>query len=207
MADQLYRGYSLLTEKSFDEGDAVIRGWATTITPDRVNDVVEPKGVVYRTKDIKLHLYHDTRLPVGTVSFGKATSHGIPFEARLPDVKEEGVVRDRVNEARHSLKYNLISAVSIGFRPREGGIEIMKNGGYRFTSWEMIELSLTSVPMNPEAVIAAAKSMRPGDRIPAAILNEIRRFDTAAKKGAVALIRREIEKPAPRGVRLIKASS
>lgn len=158
MSDVIYKGYSLLTEKSFDDGDSVIRGYATTPTPDRVLDVVVPEGVVFRTQDIKLHLYHDTRLPVGQVSFGKPTRKGIPFEARLPEIKEEGTVRERVNEARHSVKYNLISAVSIGFRALEGGIEIMKNGGYKFNLWEMIELSLTSTPANPEAVITAFKS-------------------------------------------------
>lgn len=158
MSEVIYKGYSLLTEKSFDDGDSVIRGYATTPTPDRVLDVVVPEGVVFRTQDIKLHLYHDTRLPVGRVAFGKPTRNGIPFEARLPEIKEEGTVRERVNEARHSVKYNLISAVSIGFRALEGGIEIMKNGGYKFNLWEMIELSLTSTPANPEAVITAFKS-------------------------------------------------
>lgn len=161
MSEVIYKGYSLLTEKSFGDGDSIIRGYATTPTPDRVLDVVVPEGVVFRTQDIKLHLYHDTKLPVGQVAFGKPTKKGIPFEARLPDVKEEGTVRDRVNEARHSVKYNLISAVSIGFRALEGGIEIMKNGGYKFNLWEMIELSLTSTPANPEAVITAFKSCDP----------------------------------------------
>jgi HK97 family phage prohead protease len=176
MSEQVYKAYSLLTEKSFEEGDAVIRGFATTPTPDRVADVVVPEGVVFRTNDIKLRLYHDTRMPVGQVSFGKPTKKGIPFEARLPDVKEDGTVRERVNEARHSIKYNLISAVSIGFRALEGGIEIMKNGGYKFNSWEMIELSLTSVPANPEAVITAMKSIGDGT-LPRDVIDAIKATD------------------------------
>lgn len=158
----MYNAYSLLTQKSFSDGDSVIRGFATTPTPDRVQDVVVPEGVVFRTDDIKLHLYHDSKLPVGRVQFGKPTRKGIPFEARIPDVQEAGIVRDRVNEARHSIKYGLISAVSIGFKPLENGVELMKSGGLKFTSWEMIELSLTSTPMNPEAVFEALKSVDSG---------------------------------------------
>lgn len=200
MTEVTYKGYSLLTEKSFEDGDSVIRGYATTPTPDRVLDVVVPEGVMFRTQDIKLHLYHDSRMPVGQVSFGKPTKKGIPFEARLPEIKEEGTVRDRVNEARHSVKYNLISAVSIGFRALENGIEIMKNGGYKFNAWEMIELSLTSTPANPEAVFSVVKSLEAGERLPDDVLEAIRNGenkgiplisarDQHIRKGAVSLTR------------------
>lgn len=177
MNAEIHKAYSLLTEKSFDDGEAVIRGYATTPTPDRMLDVVVPEGVRFRTPDIKLHLYHDGKLPVGTVKFGRPTSKGLPFEARLPDVAEEGVVRDRVNEARHSIKYNLISAVSIGFKALEDGIELLKNGGLKFTSWEMIELSLTSMPANPEAVFSAVKSMGAGERLPTHVIQAIKALD------------------------------
>jgi len=195
-SNAVYKAYSLLTEKQFDENDTVIRGWATTITPDRISDVVMPDGMILRTDDIKLHLYHDPRLPVGTTTFGKPTKKGVPFEARLPNVKEEGTVRQRVLEAVHSLKYNLISAVSIGFRAMEDGIELMKSGGLKFTKWEMIELSLTSVPANPEAIILASKSMT--QPLPRDVLDALRSADLVSipllsaravhlKNGAVSL--------------------
>lgn len=183
MQPEIYKAYSLLTEKSFEDGDAVIRGYATTPTPDRVADVVVPDGVVFRTRDIKLLMHHDSRLPVGTVSFGKPEKKGLPFEARLPDVKEEGVVRNRVNEARHSIKYNLISAVSIGFRPLEDGVEMLKTGGLKFNRWEMIELSLTPTPMQPEAAFAAVKSFHENGRLPDEIMSQIRGMDTAIREG------------------------
>lgn len=213
MTDKVFKAYSLLTEKSFEDGDAVIRGFATTPTPDRVSDVVVPDGVVFRTNDIKLHLYHDTRLPVGNVKFGAPTKKGLPFEARLPEVKEEGTVRDRVNEARHSIKYNLISAVSIGFRALEGGVEILKNGGFKFNLWEMIELSLTSVPMNPEADFAAVKSLSYGERLPPSVLQAIKqaeRHDFGLRgSGPVRLIQPKTEQKSslPGGAVKLIASS
>ena len=180
--NETYKAFSLLTEKSFEDGDTVIRGFASTPTPDRVLDVVVPEGAVFRTQDIKLHMNHDTRQPVGNVKFGKPTRQGIPFEARLPDVKEAGIVMDRVNEARHSIKYNLISAVSIGFRALEDGIERLKSGGLKFTKWEMIELSLTSTPCNPEAVFAAVKALESGERLPEAIIQAITQGDAKARR-------------------------
>lgn len=202
--DHLHRAYSFLSEKSIADGDAVISGIATTPTPDRADDIIEPGGVVFRTRDIKLHLYHNTRMPVGHVSFGKPTSKGIPFQASLPDVIEEGIVRDRVNEARHSLKYNLLSAVSIGFLPMDGGVEVMKNGGYRFTSWEMVELSLTSVPMNPEAIVNITKSIADGIPMSRDIVRLIRRYEMSARDGAIPLVKGSKETRRPSGaVRLI----
>lgn len=39
------RAYSFLQVKSFDSERRTIKGIATTPTPDRVGDIVEPKGV------------------------------------------------------------------------------------------------------------------------------------------------------------------
>lgn len=157
MEKDMRKAWSLLQVKQVEDEQRVIRGVATTPTADRVGDIVEPEGVVFRGP-VKLHLYHKHDMPVGLLTFGKPTKKGIPFEAHIPDVKEEGIVRERVNEAWHSVKYKLLDAVSIGFSVLEDGVELLKSGGYRFTKWEMLELSLVGVPANPEAVITAFKS-------------------------------------------------
>lgn len=186
MEEVIYKATSLLTEKSFEDGDHfVIRGFATTPTPDRVGDVVVPDGIVFRSNDIKLHLYHDTRLPVGNAIFRQPAKKGIPFEGRLPYVKEDGVVKDRVNEAIHSIKYDLISAVSIGFRAIDGQVDILQSGAYKFKKWEIIELSLTSVPMNPEATFQAMKSIDSNGQIPYGVMRSIL---NGTYKGAIPLI-------------------
>lgn len=151
------KAWSLLEVKDVSEERRVIRGIATTPTLDRMGDVVNPEGAVFRGP-VKLHLYHKHDMPVGQVNFERATKKGIPFEAMIPDVKEDGVVRDRVNEAWHSVKYRLLDAVSIGFKPLEDGVELLKSGGLFFKAWEMLELSLVGVPANPDAVITAFKS-------------------------------------------------
>lgn len=153
----MHKAWSLLEVKQVNDERRIIRGIATSPTVDRVGDIVEPEGMIQRGP-VKLHLYHKHDLPVGHVLFDRATKKGTPFEAEIPDVKEAGIVRERVNEAWHSVKYKLLDAVSIGFNVLEGGIEELRNGGLRFTKWEILELSLVGVPANPEAVITAFKS-------------------------------------------------
>lgn len=151
------RAYSLFDVKSINDERRVLSGTASTPTPDRVRDVVEPTGMT-RRGPINLFLYHKHDKPVGHVDFGRPTKTGIPFEASIPDVVEEGVVRERVNEAWHSVKYKLLQAVSIGFTPINDAVELLKTGGLRFVQWEMLELSLVGVPANPEALVHAFKS-------------------------------------------------
>lgn len=151
------RAHSLFTVKGVEDERRTLSGMATTPTLDRVSDVVEPAGMTQRGP-VGLYLYHKHDLPVGTVTFGKPTKSGIPFTAQIPDVSEEGTVKERVNEAWHSIKYKLLQAVSIGFVPKENGYEVMKNGGIRYTNWEILELSLVGVPANPDALITSFKS-------------------------------------------------
>lgn len=166
------RAYSLLTVKAVNEENRIIKGIATTPEPDRVGDVVEPDGVVFKNPAPLLWMHkHD--LPVGTVTFGKPTKDGVPFEARLPSVLEPSQLKARIDEAWQSIKAGLVRAVSIGFRPLEYSI-IDDTGGYRFTKSEIYELSLVTVPANPGASITEIKSFD------AQILAAAGRLDKAA---------------------------
>jgi HK97 family phage prohead protease len=154
----LTRAYSLLNVKAVDTERRVFTGMATTPTPDRVDDVMEPKGARFKNP-LTLLLFHDSKQPVGTVKFGRPSDEGIPFEASIPDVKEPGRLKDRVDEAWHSVKYGVIRGVSIGFKAMADGFEVMKSGGLRFTDYEVLELSLVPIPANAEATITTIKSI------------------------------------------------
>lgn len=154
------RAYSVLTVKSIDEQAEFVHisGIASTPTPDRMGDVVEPLGAKFVTP-MPLLWQHWSDSPVGQVTFAKPTKTGIPFEARLPRIAEAGRLKDRVDEAVQSLKYGLVMAVSIGFRSLKDGVEQLKGGGLRFKEWEWLELSLVTIPANSEAMIQAVKSI------------------------------------------------
>ena len=166
----LDRAYSCFEIKSFDEELRTIEGIATTPKVDRVGDIVETLGLTF-AKSVPLLLHHDSRLPVGQVTFGKPTKNGLPFTATLPKVSEPGTIKDRVDEAWQSVKYKLIAAVSIGFRPLDDAIERIETG-WRFLKSEIMELSLVVVPAQDQAVITGFKSMD------AAALAVIKQFDT-----------------------------
>lgn len=149
------RAYSLLTVKAVSEDKRVITGVATTPTPDRVGDIVEPLGVRFRNPMPLLH-QHDSRLPVGTVKFDKPTKDGITFEARLPKIEVDGPLKDRVDTAWEEIKAGLVRGVSIGFRSLEESF--MDDGGVRFVESEVLELSLVTIPANADAVISTIKT-------------------------------------------------
>jgi HK97 family phage major capsid protein/HK97 family phage prohead protease len=148
------RAYSVLQVRSVDEDARVIRGIATTPSPDRMGDVVEPLGVSFKNP-MPLLWQHNHNQPVGTVKFDKPTKDGITFEASVAKIDEAGTLKDRVDEAWQSVKAGLVSAVSIGFRSLEHAV--MKDGGWRFIKSEVLELSLVTIPANSDATITAIK--------------------------------------------------
>ncbi len=150
------RAYSLLQVKALDDEQRVIRGVATTPTPDRVGDIVEPLGVEFQNPmPLLWQHWHDK--PVGTVEFDPPTAKGITFTAKLAKVDEEGKLKDRVDEAWQSIKAGLVRGVSIGFSPIE--YSWLDEGGMRFLKSEVYELSLVTVPANAEATITTIKSI------------------------------------------------
>ena len=84
----------------------------------------------------------------------------MPFKARIAQLDEPGTLKDRLDEAWQSVKLGLVRAVSIGFRPLEW--TQMADGGYRFSKWKWVELSLVTIPANSQATIDVVRSV---DRI------------------------------------------
>jgi HK97 family phage major capsid protein len=150
------RAYSILEIKSVNDGDRIIEGIASTPTPDRVGDVVEPMGAQFKLP-MPLLLDHDSRQSVGHVTFAKPTKSGIPFKAKIESTDEPGEVKDLLDKAWQLAKLKLRSAVSIGFTIN--AYEILKEGGWRITEWEWLELSLVTIPANADATITSIKSI------------------------------------------------
>lgn len=154
------RAYSMLECKEIKQDDEnyYIEGIASTPTPDRMGDIVEPMGAIF-TVPMPLLWQHNRDKPVGQVTFAKPNKKGIPFKATLPKISEAGALRDRIEEAIQSIKYKLIGAVSIGFRALQDGYEFIEDGGIKFSVWEWLELSLVTIPANSEATIKMVKSI------------------------------------------------
>ncbi|HGN0903298.1 TPA: HK97 family phage prohead protease [Pseudomonas aeruginosa] len=156
------KAYAVVTLKDLQQDQRTFKGIASTPETDRHGDIVVSAGARFKNP-VPLLWMHEADKAIGTVEFGKPTADGIPFTARIPKVDEPGVLKDLVDLAWHSVKAKVVRGVSIGFRVLEGGCESLAQGGKRFTSFELMELSLVSVPANPSATITEIKSI--GNRI------------------------------------------
>lgn len=169
---KMNRAYSVLEVKRVDEGKRIIEGVATTPTPDRMGDIVEPLGVSFKNP-LPLLWQHRSSEPVGTVKFEKPTADGIKFVAELASIEEPGKLKDRVDEAWQSVKAGLVRAVSIGFASIETAY-IKGTGGIHFLKSEVLELSLVTIPANAEATITSIKSIDRALRSPPRRANKVK---------------------------------
>lgn len=163
------RAYSVLNVKSLDGEKRTISGIATTPTPDRVKDVVDPLGVAFKNP-MPFLWQHRADQPIGTVKFGTPTKDGIPFEAEIAHTEEEGTLKARLDEAWQSIKLGLVRAVSIGFRSLEHSYK--EDGGIHFHKSEVFELSAVTIPANADAIISTVKSLDTAAREEAGIKDE-----------------------------------
>ena len=150
------RAYSVLTVKALDDDARTFSGIATTPSVDRVGDIIDPLGVKF-TNPLPLLHQHKHDKPIGKVWFDKPTAEGIKFRAEIPKIEEPGELQERVNTAWGEIKYGLVTATSIGFRPIE--YSFMENGGVRYTETEVYELSAVTIPAQAEAIISQIKSI------------------------------------------------
>lgn len=172
--DMTSRAYSGIEVKSINEERRIIKGIATTPATDRVGDIVESKGITFKNP-LPFLWQHDHGKPIGTVKFSKPTDAGIEFEAEMPVIEEAGTLKDRIDEAWQSIKLGLVRAVSIGFRPIE--YSFMDEGGMRFTSSEVFELSAVTIPANAQAIISSVgKSLDPD------AIAQIKKYEFPAKE-------------------------
>lgn len=182
----MLRAYSVLTIKSASDGTRTFEGIASTPSTDRMGDVVEPEGAKMRLP-LPLLLHHDAAKPVGVVASAKVTPAGITVRCQIAQPEEAGVLRERCDEAWHSIRAGVIRGLSIGFRALEDGVEKLRSGGLRFTALEILELSLVAIPANADCTVTAVKRYADGrGRTSSGAI----RLITADRRGPVKLITR-----------------
>ena len=128
--------------------DREIRVVASDPTPDRVGDVMLPSGCqleAYRSNPIVL-ANHEPDKPIGTA------------EPSIKNNRVEALITfappglsKTADEFCGLAKAGILKAVSVGFEPIDS--EPIKGGGVRYKAWSLLELSIVSVPANPNALI------------------------------------------------------
>jgi len=150
----MQRAYSVFDVKSMKEdGDLVwLEGVATTPTPDRMGDIVEPDGAKFKLP-IPLLWQHDARSPLGLVEEATVSKDGITVRGWI-----RKNVTPRIDEALKLIAAGLVRGFSIGFRGLPDGVEEIKGTwSLRFKEWEWLELSAVTIPANAEASIQSVK--------------------------------------------------
>jgi HK97 family phage prohead protease len=151
------RAYSVLSLKEMDEETRVFKGIATTPSTDRVGDIVESKGAVYKLP-IPLLWQHRHAEPIGEITSAKMSSSGIEVVGRILRATTSANLIQRLDEAWESVRLGLVKGLSIGFNPIEYSY-IDDGKGVRFTKWNWLELSCVTIPANADASITAIKSI------------------------------------------------
>ena len=184
------KAYSLLQVKSFDAEQRIIKGIASTPSPDRSDDIVDPQGAKFALP-IPFLWQHMHSQPIGEVTEAVVTDKGIEVTVQIAKIEEEGKLKDRIDEAWQSIKSGLVKGLSIGFR----GItveDIPRSWGLHFKEWEWFELSAVTVPANSEASITEIKTISKsfeqqeksalGDELPKTKVEKPTAGDSAEKK-------------------------
>lgn len=138
-----------IEEKSADEFTAV----ASSAVVDRQGEVIEQTGwdlKNFKQNPIMLWM-HDHTKPLG-----KATRVWLDKTSGTPVLKFKGVISDATEwgrAAKQLMEEGILNSFSVGFR----AMDIDDN---KITKAELYEISLVTVPANPEARIIAAKSLK-----------------------------------------------
>lgn len=152
-----HRAYSLLEIKAVDREQRIIEGIASTPSPDRGGDVMDPKGAVFT---LPMPLKWEHKENIGEVFEADVRPDGIHIKARLSRLSADAPQRlkDRIEDAWYSIsaKPPLARGLSIGW----SGIKSQAIPGTRFTrylEWIWGETSAVAIPMNTEATILSVK--------------------------------------------------
>jgi len=188
------RAYSIFTIKSAKEGadgERTFEGIASTPTPDRSADIVEPKGAEFKLP-LPLLWQHDPGQPIGWITHAKASKDGIEVKGKVADIPEQGRLKELLQEKWQMLKHGLVRGLSIGFRPLEFNW-IEGTGGMHIQKWAWYELSAVTIPANEEATITAIKSAASGHvNVPGATGKD--RVDTKEKGVTKMGLREQLQK-------------
>jgi HK97 family phage prohead protease len=150
------RAYGLLELKAIDDDRREISGIATSISADRMNDVVVPEGASFKLP-IPLLSQHNSAQPIGEVYEAEVNGRNIRIKARIP--KDTGL--DYVENAWKQIKARLVRGLSIGFRSlkHEPLDKERPWDGFKFLEWEWLELSAVTIPANAQATIQTVKML------------------------------------------------
>jgi len=124
---------------------------------DLGNDVIEAGAFAKSLKkrkpqNVKLLYQHKSDMPIGVFDEIREDDHGLVVKGRLALKTQAGA------EAYELLKMGALDGLSIGFRVNPQQVSYDKRGGKRIIKEvDLMEVSLVTFPMNPQATVRSVK--------------------------------------------------
>jgi HK97 family phage prohead protease len=134
-----------------DNGERVVDRQGTVISSASARKAIEKALTVYRRNPILL-AFHDQTRPVGRVTSIIVDAKGIRINAVLSMSDDCRDIRTKVTEG-------ILKGFSIGFRIPEDAIDEEKDGSYTIREIDLLEISIVSVPANPETLFSVVRRM------------------------------------------------
>ncbi len=122
----------------------------TTADLDRDHDRLQPEGVDlegFKKNPVLLWGHDYSQIPIGKIEHIDVEP-GRGIRARWRWLEGD----DQASRVRNAWEQKIISAASVGFRPKQTAPNDF--GGRDYLAWELLEVSLVAVPANPFATRA-----------------------------------------------------
>lgn len=192
----IQRAYGLIQVKASSDIGRTFTGIATTVSADRMGDIVESNGAQFKLP-LPFLYQHDANSPVGWITNAKVGKSGIEVSGHIESIADAPpTLRERLDVAWSELKNGLVRGLSIGFNPIEFNF-IADSYGIHYTAWEWLELSMVTIPANADATIVTVKQFDARSRAASGHTRGVRLVSPGAS-GTVAAVHRGSIKLIPR---------
>lgn len=142
--------------KSIGTGkDLYIKGYASTVDKDRVDDIVTHEAIQKSKDDLvrdgssTVFFNHNKNFPIGVVTATNVDEKGLIVNIKISNAED-------VKDIRTKIKEKVLKSLSIGGRFKKVQVERDDEGqvtGYKVLEMELMEVSVVGVPANSKASI------------------------------------------------------
>lgn len=143
--------------KASNSEQRIITAIANSGVLDRTGEIVSIAGITYDPKNLPALLWqHKHDQPLGRILSLSKTAKGLEMTAQIAKYETDSELKQLSDSVWESVKQGVIKSCSIGFRPTD--YEKNSAGAIVWTSSELLEVSLVSVPAERGANITGFKS-------------------------------------------------
>ena len=167
------RQFNISIVRSSGLGPLNAVGIATREVRDYADDILVISGMQTRDADVVMLANHDPTKPIGRVRLSVSGNEVKAYITFAPEGTTE-----TADEYRKLCKAGVLTDLSVGFNPIER--QAINGGGWKYTKWQCMEVSLVAVGCNPAAVIVQ-RSSKSGRVISGANSTKLRQAHDAAE--------------------------